>query len=502
MPATNVSPARVMSAHFEGVSIGPDRCPGSLVDKASLLPCHSICVLPPFGVKRFLPTRIKLICFATLVLPFASSSAVVFTVLHTFDNTNDGERPACPLTIGPDGYLYGSSTGDGTANAGVAFKISSSGSFTNLHSFLGGSDGARPLGGLTAGTDGFLYGTTISGGAATNWGTVFKITTNGSLTTLYSFTNGADGAQPRAGLAQGSDGFLYGATLIAPQHQANGTIFRVSTNGAFSSLHTFTGVDGSSPSAKFTLALDGTLYGVTQQGGVSNAGTIFKIANGAFESFHSFTTKLGGTIPESSPIQSADGNFYGIVGGGANSSGLIYRITTNGVFSNLFSLPSAQWSLMGGLIQARDGYLYGTTAEGGASNQGTIFRATTNGGGFTLLYSFTGGADGSQPLAGLVQGNDGSFYGTDSGGYSTNWGVIFRLTILPDVQFAMVTNSFVNFNWIVEPGGTYQLQSASDLSSRAWTNLGPPTLATNSSLAASDSFTNSTQRFYRLALSP
>jgi uncharacterized repeat protein (TIGR03803 family) len=163
------------------------------------------------------------------------------------------------------------------------------------------------------------------------------------------------------------------------------------------------------------------------------------------------------------------------------------------------------------LVQGSDGILYGTMSGNGAYYYGTgyrsfgsLFKISTNGA-LTTLYSFSGGHNGINPNAGLVQGSDGSFYGTTSSGGPGGVGTVFRLTILPTVpefQAVTLTNNILNLTWSTEAGGTYQLQYNSDLSSSNWTNLGSPATATGATLSTTDSVTNGPQRFYRLVLSP
>ena len=118
---------------------------------------------------------------------------------------------------------------------------------------------------------------------------------------------------------------------------------------------------------------------------------------------------------------------------------------------------------------------------------------------FTSLYSFTGGNDGANPN-GLVQGSDGSFYGTTSGGGRGGAGTVFRLTIVPEFQAVTLANNMLNLTWSTEAGGTYQLQYNSDLSSSSWTNMGSPFTANGPTFSATDSVVNGPQRFYRLVL--
>ncbi len=156
------------------------------------------------------------------------------------------------------------------------------------------------------------------------------------------------------------------------------------------------------------------------------------------------------------------------------------------------------------LVQGNDGNFYGTTSGGGTNNSGTVFKISANGA-LTSLYSFTGGNDDGSPLAALVQGTDGSFYGTTSSFFPGNlrsYGTVFRLTIVPEFQAVTLTNGTLSLTWSTEAGGTYQLQYTSDLRSSNWTNLGSAVTATGATLSAIDSLTNGPRRFYRVVLAP
>jgi uncharacterized repeat protein (TIGR03803 family) len=204
---------------------------------------------PVAGRKPVSALLMRLLWAAVLVLPaFGAQAAAVFTSLHSFTVFPNGAYPAAALVQGSDGNFYGTTQGGGTNGAGTVFQISTNGALTSLYSFTGGNDGADPRAGLVQGSDGYFYGTT-SGGGTNNEGTVFKISPNGGLTGLYSFIGGNDGAYPVAGLVQGSDGYFYGTTYDGGTNGA-GTVFRISTNGALTSLYSFTGGnDGGVPQA-------------------------------------------------------------------------------------------------------------------------------------------------------------------------------------------------------------------------------------------------------------
>ncbi|HTS19971.1 MAG TPA: choice-of-anchor tandem repeat GloVer-containing protein [Verrucomicrobiae bacterium] len=210
---------------------------------------------------------------------FRISPSGTFTNLHTFsDLGGSGYDPVAGLVQGADGNFYGTTAHGGWAY-GTVFRISPSGDFTNLYSFTY-RDGATPYAGLVQGSDGSFYGTT-AGGTCTNCpeqcGTVFRISPSGTLTNLYSFA-GPDGCSPQAGLVLGSDGYFYGTTISGGASN-NGTVFRVSSDGALTNLYSFTGgADGSWPMAGLLQGSDGNFYGTTYFGGLNGSGTVFKIS--------------------------------------------------------------------------------------------------------------------------------------------------------------------------------------------------------------------------------
>jgi uncharacterized repeat protein (TIGR03803 family) len=445
---------------------------------------------------------------AILVLPaYVARAAVVFTTLHSFTGTK-GESPLAALVQGSDGYFYGTTDGEGPYGAGVGgygtvFKISTQGALTTLYSFSGGDNGAYPVSGLVQGNDGYFYGTTIAGGTNGS-GNVFKISTNGALTSFYSFSPGGtnDGLGPRA-LVQGSDGNFYGTTSGGGMN-GSGTVFKLSTNGALTSFYSFpTGSFGLIPNV-LVQGSDGNFYGTTHFTAfqLTPAGALTTLAFFALDN-----TPFPGT--SASLVQGTDGYLYGTTpngGDGYPGDGTVFKISTNGALTTLHAfgtdtnasglpldggLPSA------GLVQGSDGYFYGATEYGGTNGgYGAVFKISTNGT-LTSLYSFSGGNDGGNPEAGLVQGSDGSFYGTTYDGGTNGMGTVFRLTIVPEFQGATISNEMLNLTWSTEAGGTYQLQYSSELTSTNWINSA--FVATGSSMTISD-WAYSGQRFYRIKI--
>ncbi|PTU31349.1 choice-of-anchor tandem repeat GloVer-containing protein [Stenotrophobium rhamnosiphilum] len=298
------------------------------------------------------------------------------------------------------------------------------------------SDGSFPYAGLVQGKDGNLYGTTFSGGA-NNAGTVYKVAPGGKPTTLYSFgSKETDGGAPYASLVQARDGNFYGTNS---ENGANGkgTVFQITPAGVLTTIHAFgAGTDGAEPSANLVEGKDGSLYGTTQSGGANGGGTIYKITtSGIVTTLYSFgVNETDAAGPYAGLTQANDDNFYGTTPlGGANGKGTVFKITPAGAFSVIYSFTelAADKNVDGalpyaGLVQGGDGNLYGATSHGGAKNFGTLFKITPAGN-FTTLYSFTGAADGSNPRASLVKVGDG-FYGTTSGGGANNLGTAFKVS--------------------------------------------------------------------------
>ncbi len=306
--------------------------------------------------------------------------------------------------------------------------------FTTLYSFCSKSncsDGSTPFAGVVQGTDGNFYGTTSGGGTHLN-GTVFKITPEGALTVLHSF-DGTDGNQPFAGLVQGSDGNFYGTTPSGGANYA-GTVFQITPEGALTVLHSFDGMDGDEPTAALVQGADGNFYGTTMTGGANNDGTVFKITpEGALTVLYSFSG-TDGNQPTATLVQGSDENFYGTTLEGGTSDncfvggcGTVFKITPEGVLTVLHSFDSTDGSSpFAGLVQGIDGNFYGTTSAGGANLGGTVFKISSQGA-ITTLYSFSG-EDGDSPNAALVQATDGNFYGTTTYGGVHGAGTLFEST--------------------------------------------------------------------------
>ena len=374
------------------------------------------------------------------VVPPTSPSASV-TTLRLFGGGTDGAFPYGGLIQGKDGFLYGTTLSGGSSFDGSVFKSTTSGGVATFYSFVGGNTGADPYDHLIQGTDGNFYGTASSGGT-NGEGAIFKLTTAGAATPLYSFTGGVDGFDPVSALVQGTDGNFYG-TALEGGADSYGSVFKMTPKGVFTVLYSFTdGTDGAFPYAGLVQGKDGRLYGTTVDGGTSGYGTVFSLTtNGALTTVASFNL-TNGAYPEAGIIQGLDGNFYGTtVEGGTTGNGTVFSLATNGTLTTLCSFNGTNGSEpFAPLVQATDGNFYGVTSSGGSGGQGTAFKITTNGVLTTLVWF--DGLNGASPESALIQASDGAFYGTTVfGGTGFNpsagggYGTLFRFVV------PMFTNS-------------------------------------------------------------
>ena len=256
--------------------------------------------------------------------------------------------------------------------------------------------------------------------------------------TIQSFgVAGVAGQKPYAGVISGTDGALYGTTLGGGSNSA-GTVFKVNTDGSgYATLHVFltNGVDGQSPGA-LTQASDGALYGMTSIGGTNKSGTVYKLnVNGSgYRLLHVFgSVASDGANPGAGLIEGRDGGLYGTAFfGGSNGVGTVFRLNKDGgSYGALYHFgrtASDGANPDTAVVQGVDGALYGTTFFGGTNDAGTVFKVNTNGGGYGVLRTFTkSGGDGKNPDAALIQASNGALYGTAYSGGASNSGAIFTL---------------------------------------------------------------------------
>jgi uncharacterized repeat protein (TIGR03803 family) len=384
----------------------------------------------------------------SLALP---STAQTEKIVYNFQGAPDGSVPSAHLIRDSSGNLYGTSAWGGTSGYGTVFKIDTKGTETIIHNFTSGSDGANPEAALIRDAAGNLYGTTERGGIGN--GTIFEIDTTGKETILHAFETASAGVNPLTALMRDASGNVYGTTssgglstcLSLLSSAGCGTIFKLSTSGKMTVLHTFgSGTDGKSPAGDLISDSVGNFYGTTYDGGTHGYGTVFKLAkNGVYSSLYSFNFGVGpdGARPLGNLVRDSVGNLYGTTKYGgffANTTcqgsgcGTIFKVDASGNETVLYAFvgnPDGYYPEAGLVIDA-SGNLFGTTARGGENgstgDQGTVFRVAANGQ-ETVLHSFGTGTDGFTPIASLTPATGGAYYGTASQGGTGEAGVVFKI---------------------------------------------------------------------------
>jgi uncharacterized repeat protein (TIGR03803 family) len=311
----------------------------------------------------------------------------------------------------------------------VATRPAHAKSYKVLYAFKGGTDAANPMAGLIQDAAGNFYGTTYDGGDS-GFGAVFTLDAAGNETVLYSFKAGTDGQFPRAALVRDAAGNLYGTTSYGGTSN-RGTVFKLDAAGSETVLYNFTGgADGANSYGALILGGGGNLYGTTFGGGPFGFGTVFKLdATGKETVLYGFTGGADGGSPLAGLIPGPAGRFYGTTyAGGASGYGTVFQLDTTGKETVLYSFAAGSDGSgpKAGLVRDAAGNLYGTTYSGGAPGYGTVFKVDKTGK-ETVLYSFTGGADGAHPEAGLLRDTFGSLFGTTYGGGAPGYGTVFKV---------------------------------------------------------------------------
>jgi uncharacterized repeat protein (TIGR03803 family) len=385
------------------------------------------------------------VLYTAAVLAVALATGVAHTqtisVLYNFADTGVGPSgfysPGV-LAQGQDGNVYTTSFAGGPSGespeAGTFFNMTPAGNLDLIYTFIndGSLTGCDPESGVTLGTDGNYYGTTVICTPDNN-GQVFQTTSSGPPAILYTFTGGSDGGTPIAAPIMGTDGNLYG-TAIQGGDSNCGTVYKLTVAGVLTPLHEFDCATGAVPFAPLIQATDGNFYGTTENGGTNGFGVVFKItADGTYSVLYNFDGTHGGG--SSAPlIQGADGSFYGTATTGGTgtfgSRGVVFKLTPAGkikVLHNFGATADDGNDPTTGLVQGTDGALYGVTQAGGtATLYGTIFRVKTNGKAYSVLYSFDGVSAGTPEIA-LLQHTNGSFYSFASEGGTLEGGAFYSL---------------------------------------------------------------------------
>ena len=335
---------------------------------------------------------------------FKVSASGTYTQVATMTST---EGQACNgLILATDGNFYGTcfNGGDNGNSTGTFFKVTPTGTVTVLHNFdgtfSGTTDGCYPAGVPVQASDGNFYGTTQLCGV-NDAGILYKITLSGTETVVHAFSSSTDGSQPMGALIVGSDGNLWGTTNTSGVDNA-GTVFRTSLTGTFKTIYNFTGCTATTscaPHAGLIQGTDGNYYGTTEQGGANNEGTVFKVTSGGvFTLLHSFSvTGDNGAYPVEPLAQGTDGILYGVgtdcFGGGCSPADL-FQVTTKGVFTDVYNFPdfggNSNSDPYSPLLLSTTGTFYGTTYEGGTSNAGTVYSLANGQSAFIALQQSIG----------------------------------------------------------------------------------------------------------------
>jgi uncharacterized repeat protein (TIGR03803 family) len=316
-------------------------------------------------------------------------------------------------------------------NGADPLTVSANGTFTFSTPVATGagylvSVGTQPVGSTCAVTDG-------SGNNVTaNVGTVKLTCTPFTESVLWSFGGTGDGTLPFTAPVLASDGNFYG-TLLNGGANSEGAIYKITPSGTESIFYSFTGgSDGGSPFGGLTLGRDGNFYGTTTIGGTNSKGTIYKITpTGTITVLYNFGDVTNDTHTVRTPmVEGSDGNFYGVGNsGGIGSNGGVFKVTPTGSYTllHIFASSGDLTSPLASLVQGSDGNFYGETQDGGANGDGGVFKITPTGT-ETVLWSFGGTGDGINGNSNLVIGADGNFYGTCSGGGANGNGTFFKIT--------------------------------------------------------------------------
>jgi uncharacterized repeat protein (TIGR03803 family) len=319
-------------------------------------------------------------------------------------NGTDGSYPNSGVTLASDGNFYGTAAFDGSENEGVLFKITPSGSYTVLHNFGTGIDGGTPEAPPIQASDGSLYGTT-HGGPGTS--VVYRYTLAGIYSVIAAFT-GSAGTSLVGPLVQGSDGNLYGTASQGGAHNS-GTVFKMTTTGSILGFYSFNyngnaAKGGYFPTGRLIQASDGNFYGVTNAGGTFGFGTVFRMTPTVrITTLYSFQgAPNDGAYPNSGLVQATDGNLYGATGGGGTQGfGSLFQISIDGAYKSLSSLTQLTGDVPAtALLQDTTGTFYGTALEAGSAGYGTVFGLDMGLGPFVALVLPVGKVGGVAQILG------------------------------------------------------------------------------------------------------
>jgi uncharacterized repeat protein (TIGR03803 family) len=381
----------------------------------------------------------RCLALVTLLLapPATAAAQFRFEVVHAFNGISGAHFPVAALLETNDGSLCGTTANGGVNDAGVVFQLLPDRTIVN-RDLQPATTGKTPLAGLVRTSDGTFYGTTQNGGADSS-GTFFKMSASGAFTTYDLPAAGkcgffpVSGPGPTVSLTPAADGNLYvpitdpKLTNLSCQTLVRGGVIRLTPGGQLTRFEAPAQEGIIVPTGALVASAAGKLYGSFVQYGTFQD-KAYSFAAGQFEVVHTFTPAEGTSV--NTLLAAPDLNFYGTAfAGGAANKGTIFRMSSVGVVTVLHDFQGGTDGAAprAGLVLAGDGALYGVTSQGGASDVGTIFRITLDGA-YQVIYAFSGGDDGEQPWAALIQSRDGSLYGTTMSGGPLGGGVVFRIT--------------------------------------------------------------------------
>jgi uncharacterized repeat protein (TIGR03803 family) len=370
-------------------------------------------------------TAFVIFVFALTLLLSASAFGQTVTTLQNFNGTN-GENPFLgALVQGRDGKLYGTTYGGGANSLGTVYRFNQATNFIDvIHSFAG-SDGSSPAGGLILGVDGNFYGTTNYGGSA-GYGVLFKITSAGTYTVLHSFLGGSDGEYPGMAPIYASDGNLYGATDAGQGVQA--TIYKWTRAGVYSVIYTFDYNTTGDNIEGLMQGSDGLLYATADTGAVNGCGSIVKLTlAGVLKGTHSFNCDNGGGYPLAALVQASNGNRYGTTTtGGTGGYGVLFSMGASFGESVLYDFSAAARDPQAGLMLGTDGNLYGVSEYSGAGPS-EIYSWNPTTSAYSTIYEFASGI--GYLSAPLMQHTSGLFYGPSWVDGAHNDGFLYSLNM-------------------------------------------------------------------------
>jgi len=401
-------------------------------------------------------------------------NGTAFTVVRNFSSTgDDGESSYASLTLGSDGQFYGTTRLGSQFGAGAVFTIDPLGRSYQITAALSGAGGANPTAPLIELANGVMAGTSAYGGNS-NRGTIFATSSTG-LTPLHNFGANSGGYFALAALTKATNGFLYGVTTLGGTN-ASGTLFRVAPDGSDYTVLKHFASGGLNPMQPLLQASDGLLYGTTYYSyltGVPNStnGCIFRIDEngGSFAVLKYFSPQTNGANPMSPLLEASDGKLYGTTysGGTTNDAGTVFRINKDGsAFEMLKAFIGVQGDgrhPCGRIVEASDGFLYGTTERGGTNDQGTLYRLAKDGTAYSQLARFDS-SNGAYPRGGVALGPNDALYGTTDQGGATGAGSIFRYgSALEYISQIVISNQQAVLTCVGEAGTNYIIERTTGL---------------------------------------